>query len=148
MIRTAVAADRRAVEALLQAAGLPLEGVAEHFASFFVVDDGNAIVGASGLELYGSDALLRSVVVAEAARSAGVGSSLARRALDEAYARSVRSVYLLTTTADGFFARMGFETITRKDVPRSVQASREFEGACPTSAAVMRYHFPFVGIGN
>jgi amino-acid N-acetyltransferase len=138
MIRKAEAVDLPAVEALLQAAGLPVEGVAEHFENFFVVDDGNAIVAASGFELHGSNALLRSVVVTEAARAAGIGSSLTRRALHEAYARRAASVYVLTTTAEAFFARFGFEPIARADVPRGVQTSREFQGACPASATVMR----------
>jgi amino-acid N-acetyltransferase len=139
LIRTARPEDRKAVEVLLRAARLPLEGVAEHFDTFFVVEGGDEIVGASGLELYGLDALLRSVVVAEAARGGGLGTSLAQRALHEAYARGARSTYLLTTTAEAFFARLGFARITRTDVPSSVQASREFQGACPSSATVMRY---------
>jgi amino-acid N-acetyltransferase len=141
MIRTAQAAHRPAVEALLQAAGLPLDGVAEHFENFFVVEDGDTIVGASGFELYGTDVLLRSVVVAQAARATGIGSTLTRRLLHEAYAQNARSVYLLTTTADAFFARFGFEQIARDDVPQRVQASREFQGACPASATVMRHNF-------
>ena len=45
---------------------------------------------------------------------------------------------LLTTTAEKFFPRFGFEQIAREDVPPSVQASVEFTSACPTSAIVMR----------
>ena len=44
----------------------------------------------------------------------------------------------LTTTAERFFPRFGFERITRDDVPASVQASIEFREACPASATVMR----------
>jgi amino-acid N-acetyltransferase len=47
-------------------------------------------------------------------------------------------VFLLTTTAEKFFPRFGFEQIAREDVPPSVQASVEFTSACPTSAIVMR----------
>jgi hypothetical protein len=45
---------------------------------------------------------------------------------------------LLTTTAERFFPKFGFESIARTDVPATVQASIEFTSACPTSAAVMR----------
>lgn len=48
------------------------------------------------------------------------------------------AVYLLTTTADRYFPRFGFERIARADVPASVQTSIEFTSACPTSATVMR----------
>ena len=44
----------------------------------------------------------------------------------------------LTTTAERFFPKFGFEGIARSDVPPSVQASIEFTSACPSSAMVMR----------
>jgi amino-acid N-acetyltransferase len=138
VIRGAKAEDRSAVEALLEASGLPTDGVAEHFESFFVADQGDRIVGAAGLELYAGDALLRSVVVASDVRGTGLGTTLARRALDEARAIGVRAAYLLTTTAESFFPRLGFARIEREDVPPRVRASREFSGVCPASATVMR----------
>jgi choline dehydrogenase-like flavoprotein len=48
------------------------------------------------------------------------------------------TVFLLTTTAEGFFPRFGFEQITRDEVPPSVRGSVEFQSACPASAIVMR----------
>jgi amino-acid N-acetyltransferase len=138
MIRAAEPPDREAVESLLVDAGLPTEGVLEHFSSFFVVEDGGKIVGAAGLELYGKHALLRSLVVASVTKGTGVGSLLTRRAMDEAALRGASSIYLLTTTADSFFPRFGFDRIVREDVPLPVRASREFQGICPASATVMR----------
>jgi amino-acid N-acetyltransferase len=138
VIRSAQPEDRAHVEALLIAAGLPTEGVAEHFGSFFVVDDGGRVVGAAGVELYGESALLRSVVVTGDLKGRGWGSTLTRRALGEAQARGARVAYLLTTTADGFFPRFGFERITRGEVPPAVACSCEFQGACPATAIAMR----------
>jgi amino-acid N-acetyltransferase len=138
VIRAAEAPDRAAVEALLIDAGLPIDGVVDHFGTFFVADEGGRVVAAAGLELYGEDALLRSVVVAMAARGTGLGSTLTHRALDEACARGARAVYLLTTTAETFFTRLGFERVPRDRVPEQVRASRELQGACPASATVMR----------
>jgi amino-acid N-acetyltransferase len=137
MIRAAQTRDRAGVEELLVAASLPLDGVVEHFETFFVCDDGLRIVGAAGIESYGPDALLRSVVVSADARRGGIGSSLTRRALDEASARGARAVYLLTTTAEPFFPRFGFVPVSREAVPQRVQQSREFRGACPASAIAM-----------
>src|SRR4029453_9466128 len=37
-----------------------------------------------------------------------------------------------------FFTRFGFEQISRSDVPAKVQASIEFQSACPALAIVMR----------
>jgi amino-acid N-acetyltransferase len=138
MVRRAQTEDRPAVEALLATARLPTDGVAEHFDSFFVVDNAGRIVGAAGFELYREHALVRSVVVAEDSRGAGVGSMLTQRALREAYARGARAIYLLTTTAEEFFAGLGFERTTRLEVPQHVHVSRELQGACPASATVMR----------
>jgi amino-acid N-acetyltransferase len=138
MIRAAEPNDREGVERLLVDAGLPLDGVRDHFGCFFVVDDGGQIIGAAGLELYGQHALLRSVVVATGTKGTGLGTLLTRRVMDEAVARGARGIYLLTTTAEDFFPRFGFVRITRDDVPEAIRVSREFQGACPASATVMR----------
>jgi len=50
----------------------------------------------------------------------------------------VPAIYLLTTTADRYFPKFGFEPIQRADVPPMVQTSVEFTSACPSSATVMR----------
>jgi amino-acid N-acetyltransferase len=52
-------------------------------------------------------------------------------------ARPEEALYLLTTTAEGYFPKLGFERISRGDVPASIQASVEFTSACPASAIVM-----------
>ncbi len=137
VIRIARPEDRAQVEGLLAAADLPVEGVAEHFHSFFVAEDGDRIVGAAGLEFRGHHALLRSVVVAQDARRQGLGATLTRRALYEASARKVLGVYLLTTTAADFFRQFGFERVLRERAPDDVRASIEFRGACPDSAIAM-----------
>jgi amino-acid N-acetyltransferase len=138
MIRGAREEDRPGIEALLRSAQLPIDGVADHVLSFFVVEEGDRIVAVGGIEAYGDAALLRSVVVAADAQRSGLGSLVTRRALEEARARRVQCVYLLTTTAERFFPRFGFEVIDRNEVPPHVRVSREFQGACPTSATVMR----------
>jgi amino-acid N-acetyltransferase len=117
---------------------LPLEGVAEHFGSFFVVEEDGRIVGAAGLEWYGDVALLRSVVVGPNERGTGLGALLARRAIDEARGRRARALYLLTTTAADFFPRFGFERIARAEPPSALDASRELQGTCPATAVAMR----------
>ena len=138
MIRAAQLHDRESVEALLTDEKLPIDGVADHFSSFFVVEAGGKIVGAAGLELYGKDALLRSVVVSRTTKGTGMGTLLTRHVIDEAFARGARSIYLLTTTAEAFFPRFGFARIAREDAPEGLRDSREFQGACPASATVMR----------
>jgi len=138
MIRRAEAADLPAVLALLSEAKLPTEGVADHFHSFFVVDDGGRIVASAGLEIHGDDALLRSLAVASNFRGAGLGGALLRRALSEAHGRA-RGVYALTTTAERYLCRFGFEPVPRDSVPPRLLESRELQDACPTSASVLKW---------
>jgi amino-acid N-acetyltransferase len=138
VVRAATEADYQAVGALLEASSLPLAGVPSTLADFYVAEAQRRVVGAVGLELYGTDALLRSAVIDPVTRGSGIGRALVERALDHARERGVRAVYLLTTTAERYFPRFGFDRITRQEVPDAVQASVEFREACPASAVVMR----------
>jgi len=126
-----------AVEKLLVASDLPIEGVRENFGDFIVAEDRGAIVGAIGLEKFDSVALLRSAVVSTEQRGAGVGRRLIERILARAEEAGIGEIYLLTTTAEAYFPRFGFSRATRDDVPDPVKASAEFRGACPDTAVVM-----------
>jgi len=137
-IEAATAADRDAVLALLAGAGLPPDGLEQHFANAIVARRDGAVVGSAALEIYQHGALLRSVAVATPERGTGLGVRLTEAAIARARARHIPALYLLTTTADRFFPRFGFTVITREDVPESVTQSIEFRSACPASAVVMR----------
>ena len=67
-----------------------------------------------------------------------MGEALVERCLQAARASGITTVVLLTTTAERYFPRFGFETIDRTAVPDAVRDSAEFRGACPASATVMR----------
>jgi N-acetylglutamate synthase-like GNAT family acetyltransferase len=134
----ATAADRDTVLALLAANGLPLEGLVEHLGTAVVARLDSEVIGCAALEPYEDGALLRSVAVRADARGAGVGHDLVDAALALAAELQAGSVYLLTTTAERFFPRFGFEVITRDEVPATVRQSVEFRSACPASAVVMR----------
>ena len=137
-LREALPADLPEVLTLLRRAGLPAAGVAEAFSQFFVADNQGTLVGAAGLEMYGSSALLRSVVVEDGWRGTGVGRSLIDHALEQARQDGVADVFLLTTTAEHYFPRFGFQCVTQDSVTDEVKSSVEFQGACPASAVVMR----------
>lgn len=137
IIRPAARADLGAVTALLAAATLPVEGVAEHFASFLVADLNGTVIGAMGLELYGETGLLRSAVVSPDRRNAGIGSLLFTKTLERARAGGVRRLLLLTNTAGPYFAAKGFRAIDAASLTGPVTASVEFSGACPSHALCM-----------
>jgi len=137
LIEFARPSDLPEVLELLRGHGLPLAGV-EQVSHLVVARDAGRVVGAAALELYADGALLRSVAVAPADQGQRVGHRLTEATLNAAREQGVDTVFLLTTTAERFFPRFGFERISRADVPASVQASVEFQSACPASAAVMR----------
>ncbi len=136
-IREATNRDLDAVESLLSANDLPLDGVKENFSGFVVAEDKGEIAGAIGLEKFGSVALLRSAVVSPAYRGSGVGRRLVEQLLERASNEGIEQLFLLTTTAEKYFPRFGFSPTDRSAVPTAVKTSAEFQGACPDSAVVM-----------
>ena len=137
-VEAARTGDLDAVLQLLRDNALPVDGLPDHLATTLVVRDGDRIVGSAALEVYGGGALLRSVAVAPGLQRSGLGRKLTDAAIDLARRRRIPALFLLTTTADGYFPRFGFERIDRSQVPASVRQSVEFKSACPASAIVMR----------
>lgn len=129
---------RSTATALLQSQGLPVSDITdEHLEHFFFVGSDGSPIGLVGLELYGTDALLRSLVVGENARSNGLGSALVEYAEQYAATKGVRSIYLLTTTAELFFKRLGYQRIDRSEGAPSIKETSEFASLCPASSAFM-----------
>lgn len=126
------------VVALLEAEGLPASDLTgSHLDHFFFTGTDGAPRAIVGLELYGPDALLRSLVVSSVARSQGLGSALVLHAEEYAAEHQVRSLYLLTTTAESYFEHRGYRRIDRTEAPPSIQSTREFASLCPSSSAFM-----------
>jgi amino-acid N-acetyltransferase len=130
--------SRSAAVALLAAEGLPVMDLTDvHLEHFFYIGPDGSPTALVGLEIYATDALLRSLVVAPDARTKGVGSAILRHAEDYAAARHVDAIYLLTTTAESFFERQGYRRVDRTRAPPSIQSTREFASLCPASSAFM-----------
>ena len=68
--------DLGAIERLLVASGLPLDGARDAFATGVVAREGGEVVGAAAIEPYGPAGLLRSVVVEPTVRGTGIGAAL------------------------------------------------------------------------
>ncbi len=141
-LRRASAADGEAIERLLTQEALPPDGVSEWLDHFWLAERDGAVAGVAGVELYGDVALLRSVVVDPAWRGSGLGRLLTDHAIEEARAAGARDIYLLTTTADRYFPRLGFACVARCEMPDALNASAELRRACPASAVVMHRALP------
>ena len=135
-LRPATQADLPAVERLVHDAGLITAGIPAHIEEFLVLEEEGRIIASAGLERYGLQALLRSVAVAPAYRNRGFARLLVSRILDHAAGRQVQDVYLFTTTAPGYFRRLGFVSVPREDVAEPVRASEEY-GECCSGAETM-----------
>ena len=136
-IRLSRSDDLLRVCELLVSSKLPTEGVSDHLPSFFVAEENGTIVGAMGLEIYGSTGLLRSAAVDSGRRNGGIGSKLYVATVRHAREMGLTSLVLLTETAERFFRKRGFQRIERTTISGPVTRSAEFTGACPTSAVCM-----------
>ena len=136
-MRTAVPADLPTILELLRDNDLPHAGVADHLEHFILEFGDGRLIGCAGLEVHGAAALLRSVAVSASQRSSGLGAQLVRAQLEAAKNSHATSVSLLTTTAETYFPRFGFEIVPRSKLPAELNNSLELRGACPDSAICM-----------
>lgn len=126
------------VERLLRENDLPVDDVHTHPDCFYVASNQTGCVGIGAIQPALPNGLLRSVVVAEAARGQGLGAALCQALEQVAVADGIDTLYLLTTTAADFFADQGYEVVARDEVPPGIAETEQFAQLCPASATVMR----------
>lgn len=123
---------------ILRDAALPTEDLTEsHVEHFFYAGSPDKPTGLVGLEVFGEVALLRSLAVVPERRGFGEGQHLLAHAEREAWARGVRTIFLLTTTAESFFSKYGYAPASREAAPAAIRSTKEFAGICPASSAFM-----------
>lgn len=139
-ITLAQAVDRPAIEQLLTEAKLPVADLPANLSHFLVLTDAaKQPIGAIGLEVYPPYGLLRSAVIQPGHHGRGYGKILVQELMAHARKEGLEQLFLLTETAAGFFAQLGFEEVTRDSVPEAIRASSQFSLICPSSATVMQY---------
>lgn len=126
------------VEALLEENDLPTRDVRSKLEWFYLGYDGDDPVGVGGVEVHGTEGLLRSVVVEQSARGEGFGTAICEALETRARNEGVETLYLLTTTAPAFFSDREFVEIERTEAPTAIRQTTEFDDLCPASAACMR----------
>lgn len=136
-----VAGNDIGLKAALMDAQLPTDDVEDHGRTFFrALSADDQIVGFSGVERCGDDYLLRSVVVLPNHRGQNLGHSVVEQTLKRL--DSGGEVFLATTSAAPFFARIEFSEVQRDSVPAAVLATRQLSSICPSSATIMRLTRP------
>jgi len=129
--------DLDAIRRLLVAALLPSGDVDGPNQRFIVARQNGRVVGCAGLETFGEDGQLRSMAVHWTGRNAGLGTKLHGRLLFEAVQAGVRMLYVVTTTAEDFFARQGYRKVQTAEVPPGVVGSEEYAAFVPGGGVVM-----------
>ncbi len=127
------------IEALLLRGNLPVADLREGGpVQLLAHHHGPQVIGVAGIEAYGTVGLLRSVAVDEAHRKGGHGRALVAGAEAWAAGHGIDTLYLLTTTAAGFFAGLGYTEIPRAEAPAAIARTAQFSGLCPASSTFMR----------
>lgn len=100
-----------------------LSDLYNHAREFFVLHDARGrVAGCCALSIVWEDlAEIRSLFVCEELRGRGAGRVLAEACLDEAKGLGIRKVFTLTYET-GFFARLGFEEVTKDVLPQKIWA--------------------------
>lgn len=126
------------IKQLLSDSALPISDISPSKSLlFFGCRPDAKLVGVIGVEVYGPVALLRSLAVIPSHRHRGLGRSLVEFAEAQAASLGVESLYLLTTTAEAFFSRLGYMPASREDAPPSIKATAQFSDLCPASSIFM-----------
>lgn len=136
--RRAEPGDEAAIRRFVASAGLPSSDISLARQEFVLALAGEELTGCVGLEAYGDAALLRSLAVVDGRRNQGLGTALSRRILARAAMHGISTAYALTTTAERFCLREGFERVDRSMVPAELAGSAQFRGLCPMTAACFR----------
>lgn len=138
LIRQTHANEYEEIIHLLSSNELPTSDLYEKNIELYVGLLNGEIVATVGMEYYEKCALLRSLSVKEDYKNKKIGETLLQFINDMCQQRSIQFLYLLTTTAEHYFKRFGFDVIDRNDTPPIIQATREFCSICPSSAIIMR----------
>ncbi len=110
-IRRGRAADAPRLATLILSGNLPPLFIDEFVEGFAVAEHAGEIVACGGAEMYGDCAVIRSVVVDEAARGLGLGRAIAELLCEDARMSGARSLYLFTQDAWEFWKNLGFTDV-------------------------------------
>ena len=92
----------------------------EHLRDFFVVREGDRVIGCGALHIVWADmAELKSLAVEEGAHSRGIGAAITRACVEEGRALGLDTLFALTYRP-GFFERLGWRQADVMTLPRKV----------------------------
>jgi amino-acid N-acetyltransferase len=146
-IRSARPNDRAALVNLLHQTDLLTDDLPADLSGFWLAftepeSVESELVGSAGVEIFGQTGLLRSVAVRPDCRGRHIARQLLSQVRQHAQTLGLTNLYLITTTADRYFGRLGFAVVPREAVPEAIRQTRQFSQLCPDSAIVMHQLLP------
>ncbi len=91
--------------------------IATNIRSYIIAQEDKAIIGYVALHIHSMRlAEIRSLVVRKDRQGLGIGSTLVKKAIEEAKTLAVQEILSLTYSKD-FFARLGFVEIPKEQIP-------------------------------
>jgi UDP-N-acetylmuramate: L-alanyl-gamma-D-glutamyl-meso-diaminopimelate ligase len=130
------------ISALLNRVGIAHPVLDQFWPSYLVIpgpapDD--PLVGCVAVEVADDVALLRMLAVAPERRGEGLGYLLVETATERARTQGVRTLYLVTDGAQGYFGeKLGFVATDRKDVALAIASTAEYLLARSKTATWMK----------
>ena len=91
-----------------------------------LVKTDNQIVAVYAFEIFDHVGILRSVAVIDEYKGSGIGTHIMKQVETDVIELKLKKLILLTTTAEKFFEKFGFDIIPRDSVPEVVKQSFEF----------------------
>jgi N-acetylglutamate synthase-like GNAT family acetyltransferase len=118
--------ERDGLAAALARAGLPADDIQSDGPMFWRFENEDVPVGFGGLQIFGDQALLRSVVTLPPVRKRGIGSAIVTALETEARALHCRVIWAVTETGASFFTQLGYRACERDEAPDVIRTTGEF----------------------
>lgn len=137
MLRKLNSIDLKEAIELLKHWNLPHSDLSNPHVQLYSLKDETGLKGTGGLEIYGENALIRSVAISEESIGQGIGRIICDQLEQIAAKLGVKTLYLLTTSAASFFEHRGYIVISRDQFPDVIKNTSQFSELCPISAICM-----------
>jgi amino-acid N-acetyltransferase len=137
MIKLASEKDLVEIRDLIKANNLPAEDISEHVHNFLILEKDHNVIGCIGIEIYNETGLMRSLAVIDSQKGNSFGQLLTQELISYSKSMGIARLYLITTTAEKFFEKFGFNSIPRENADEAIKNTTEYKYLCPESAVVM-----------
>ncbi len=135
-LETITVEQQATLEALLTTVGLGNEGLAS--AQAYGWWQAGNLQACGAIEDYGELGLLRSVAIEPNLQGQGLGKALLAALEQQAQQQGLHTLYLLTTSAEAFFAAHDYRPIERTAADSRLHASAQWGAICSSAALTVK----------